>query len=228
MVYIPSMTVKQAAKELNTNEDEVKRLCRIGQLETVDIPDFLPEVSVRSVKSMLGEDFEEDVSGIGVGETEAFEEDEVPEHVEPVILSQQETADILGLSEGSIYNYGCTGKLRRLGSGYDKESVMAYKAKRDEHKKSGMGGTIAADVARATKKAEPNAIPVKKEDIEKLNGGKVKVKPLSEPNVRTDELPFELPPRTYSEDDMKEALELAFMKGKLAAFESMSEFKRRT
>ena len=178
------LTLMAAAEALNTTIDEVKRMTKRDQLDAI-FEDGEAYVGRWSVMEFMGEQYEEsDDSGI-------------------TLITKSETAVILGISEASVYGYGNAGKIRKVGDYYDKESVLRYKANRDNGAASNKGGL---------RTAKAQAIPKDKNTINN-EGGYMSTREAYERFASYE--------RTYSHDHINLIKENSYLKGKLDVLERL-------
>jgi len=195
------LTLMAAAEALNTTIDEVKRMTKRDQLDAV-FEDGEAYVGRWSVMEFMGEQYEEsDDSGA-------------------ILIAKAEAAAILGISEASVYGYGNAGKIKKVGDYYDKESVLRYKANRDNGAASNKGGlrTAKAQAIPKDKNTINNEKIVNDEgnkinDEDSLMGGYMSTREAYERFASYE--------RTYSHDHINLIKENSYLKGKLDVLERL-------
>ncbi len=249
MDNIKVMSVLAAAEKINTTQEEVKRLMKSGALEVVDREGGLPGVSERSVLDFIGEARGDVPKKRGrkprlwTIEEAAFyldkEEGEVAVLVEKGELSFYE-ADLLRESEVKMYKKKIDDREERVAPKTetpDSDAVQEEPAKpalleadstdktkdnRDEacsDSKTGKGEKSTAGNTDTKKDIAGFDLDAVMQEL--FPGIQRMEKAQREEMVRMHE------EKTYTKMDMRDAVQIAYMRGKLAVYDSLESFERR-
>ena len=250
MDEIKVISVLAAAEKINTTQEEVKRLMKSGALEVVDREGGLPGVSERSVLDFIGEARGDVPKRRGrkprllTIEEAAFyldkEEGEVAALVEKGELSFYE-ADLLRESEVKMYKKKIDDREERVAP---KTETPDSDAVQEEPSEPALSEADSTDEAKDDpdeacsdqdteegKKAAQRKTNTEGKNVDSFDLDAVMQELF--PGIqridkaRREEMVKMHEEKAYTRMDMKDAVQIAYMRGKLAVYDSLESFERR-
>ncbi|MDM5272109.1 hypothetical protein PGH07_07945 [Sulfurovum sp. zt1-1] len=198
MSHVAIWSLNEAADLLDTTVDEVKFMMKRSQLEEV-MEEGEAFVSKRSVAEFLGEEYSE----------------------EPELISKEEAANIIGVSEASIYAYANQGKIKKVDDQYDRKSVLKYKANRDNNAANGKGGLRTAKVQAIHEAKEQICYENSNEEPKAAQRSEIVEIMEENENIKKILDYYRTQEKTYSQEHIELIKENANLKGKLEVIEKI-------
>lgn len=217
------LNAPEAAELLGIDVEEVNRLVTSGQLEIIIGAEGKRGIRKSDVMAHMAKPKEKK-------EEDAVSKNEILEET----MTVKEAVEKTGLAESTLYYHMKKGTLRKVGTRLDAKSVEAFI---NEH---GVKKEEAKPAEPNTRKIEPEEAKQLQEDID---SGKLKVKAIddvadtdvgdtgmSEEEERFWKAAEEYisQPRTYTTEEVREAVDEAYKRGRLSVYDEMASFTRRT